>query len=421
MPEMSRGGESEPATPYGSAQDLPSIAEMLQQLQGMKLLTRVIARGERRKLLEIEASLRRHIQIVDGFYALLGPRHWIFHDSLSISLAESLLTLPAGEAERRLIDFYRDPEQLGVMVGRLRGFPALRSRWPLIERARTDFADERYNTTVALLLFAMDGFVNDLDPAQRRGLHARDADEMVAWNSIVGHHMGLTSAHQTFTHSFRKTSTEEVVELYRHGIVHGMLVNYDNDVVASKAWNRLFAVADWATSRSKAQASVNARPSVRATLRRVRENAAAKEAIDAWVPSAISKGDGAFETDAVVARSHAYLESWQRRNFGAMAELLSPLVAEPNHGRTAGLVRDAFSPEQLDGFAVTRVTYAAPAVAKAEVTLFIEGTELPGALRWIRGDHAGMAVAPNQGGEWQLTSWTRQAMMNERYDPADSS
>jgi hypothetical protein len=419
MPHSARPTK-EPAVPYGSAQDLPSIADMLRQLQGMKLLTRVIARGERRKLLDLEAQLHRHIEIIDGFYALLGPRHWIFHDSLNMPLAESLLSLSADEAERRLIAFYKDPAQLRFMVGQLKRFPELRTRWTLIERAQADFMEERFNTAVALLLFVMDGFVNDLDPAQRRGLHARDADEMVAWDSVVGHHMGLTGAHRTFVRTFRKSSTEEVFELYRHGIVHGMLVHYDNDVVASKAWNRLFAVADWATSRAKEHAPPKARPSLRATLEQLRETAAAKAAMEAWVPSSAGPGEAPFESDEVVTGSRKYLDSWRHRNYGAMAQLLSPLAAEPTHGRTARMVRDAFSDEELDSYAVTRVVHSAPAVATAEVTLVIEGTEVLGAMRWIRGDRAGMGVAPNQAGEWQLMSWTRLAMMNEPREPADA-
>jgi hypothetical protein len=78
--------------------------------------------------------------------------------------------------------------------------------------------------------------VNDVETADRRGLHAREAGEMVAWDSLVGHHMGLAHAHQTFTKTFRRISTEEVRELYRNGIVHGTLVNYDNDFVSAKAW-----------------------------------------------------------------------------------------------------------------------------------------------------------------------------------------
>ena len=40
----------------------------------------------------------------------------------------------------------------------------------------------------------MDGFVNDFEPDVRRGLASRDPDAMTAWDSVVGHHMGLTNA-----------------------------------------------------------------------------------------------------------------------------------------------------------------------------------------------------------------------------------
>lgn len=33
--------------------------------------------------------------------------------------------------------------------------------------------------------------------------------------------------------------------VFRHGIMHGMVTNFDNEVVASKAWCMLFAVCDW--------------------------------------------------------------------------------------------------------------------------------------------------------------------------------
>jgi hypothetical protein len=65
---------------------------------------------------------------------------------------------------------------------------------------------------VLLLLSVMDGFVNDVDASRRRGLHARGPDEMVAWDSVVGHHLGLTHAHAGFTKTFKRTSTDEVRE-----------------------------------------------------------------------------------------------------------------------------------------------------------------------------------------------------------------
>jgi hypothetical protein len=173
--------------PYGSAADIPSIADMLRQIEGGKLLTRVIARNQRAKLLELEQQIREHVAVIDRFYAVLGPRNWIVHDELPMPLLKAIGGMAADDAERQLIGYYQDPENLERLTRRL-SHPELRVRSPLIERAKTEFLSGRYNTCVLLLLGVMDGFVNDVDASRRRGLHAPDPDEMVAWDSVVGHH-----------------------------------------------------------------------------------------------------------------------------------------------------------------------------------------------------------------------------------------
>ncbi len=120
------------------------------------------------------------------------------------------------------------------MIMPLNRFPAMQSRMDLIEKARVDYQEGRFYSTVLVLLTVMDGFVNELDAHRRRGLHAREPDELNAWDSVVGHHLGLAHAHKTFTKTTSKTSSEPVFELHRHGILHGTLLNYDNPVVAAK-------------------------------------------------------------------------------------------------------------------------------------------------------------------------------------------
>ena len=95
-----------PTKPYGSARDIPSFRQMETQLQGMKLLTRVIARDQRKHLIEIERKMLRLTELVDDFYERLGPRNWIFHDYLSLDKIEALLseTSSVEAAESRLID-----------------------------------------------------------------------------------------------------------------------------------------------------------------------------------------------------------------------------------------------------------------------------------------------------------------------------
>ena len=321
--------------PYESAGDLPSFVEMREQLDGMKALVSLLAPGKQAQLLKLEAGIERMCGIVDAFYDLLGPRNWIFHDLLSLDRLSDLLDLPVDDAERGLISVYEDQERLGSWIRTLDRFDSMRGRMPSIEQARADFEEGRYYSTVQLLLSVMDGFVNDLD-SQRRGLHTRHEDEMTAWDSVVGHHMGLKNAHRTFTKTIGKTSDKEVHELYRNGIVHGTLLNYDNVVVAAKAWNRLFAVADWATSLEKQAIPPEPEPSLGEVLLQVNENRKAKKALAEWEPRIFEKEDPGFANEAVFGNANKYLESWANKNFGAMAELLASIVSANTHAKTAG-------------------------------------------------------------------------------------
>lgn len=406
--------------PYQSARDLPSIAEMLQLIQGGKLLTRVIARKQRPELVKLEAQVHEMTKVIDDFYDLLGPRHWIFHESLHLDKMKALLPLLPAEAERKLIEFYRDPEQLAFLVGRLNHFPQLRERNQLLERAQEDYLAGRYDSTTLILITVMDGFVNDIEVEQgRRGLHARDEAEMVAWDSVVGHHQGLTRAHRTFTKSFSKTSNEEIHELYRNGIVHGMLVNYNNDVVATKAWNRLFAVTDWATSREKQAVPTPPPATFRGLLDAVVEfgksqktREEAKRALDDWKPRTLTGDEDGFAEDAVHVMATAYLAAWQRKNYGAMAQLLWVHARSETASQSAGEVREQCEPFSLEGFLVKRLDFVAPAICEVDVELQLDGEVKPARLRWIREGEAGMGVAPNQPGEWRLVSWGPWAMLN---------
>ncbi len=391
---------------------------MLDQLEAMKVVTLVIARETRPQILEVEAQVRNLASTVDRFYELLGPRNWIFHDDLQIPLVEQLVALEADDAERSLIESYKDINVLGMSVRRLGRFPELAVRMPLLERAQSDFASGRYYSTVNLLLSVMDGFVNDLEPGERKGLHAKEASELGAWDSVVGHHLGLTHAHETFKKSFRKVVTDEVTELYRNGIVHGMVVNYDNDVVATKAWNRLFAVADWATSRQKQAQPVTAKKSMRETLEDLARMREARESLDRWEPSIIQADAPDFELDNVVSAARQYLDAWKGRNYGHMASFLSPLVSAETVAGTAGDVRREMAGHALADYEFQRVDNPAAAVANVDLRVLIGGEWAQARMRWVRCDDRGVGVSPIEAGTWKLMTWTSSGMVNERTKPA---
>ena len=394
---------------------------MIEQLRGLKVLTRFVKRGERAQVVALEQELERIVAVVDGFYARLGSRHWIFHGSLNFDLVEQIIDKPASDCERALIAQYQDHQALDFQIRQLQRFPQLQSRMALIERAQKDYEEGRFYSTVLVLLPVMDGFVNDLEPENRRGLHTRGSDEMTAWDSVAGHHLGLSNAHHTFTRRFSKTSDEEVHELYRNGILHGTLTNFDNVVVATKAWNRLFAVADWAESREKQARGPEPEPTLRELFQQLRSNAAAKRALDEWQPRVLTKADPDLQTESAFVVANRYLTAWKNKNYGVMAKMLSSLAREETHGKTAGRVRDECSLAELDDFDITKLDFQALAVCEIDVTLTCDGQRRPGRMRWIREDDEGNPAMTNQRGEWRLILWGPIAILNRAKEVAESA
>ena len=403
-------------SPYGSARDLPSYQEMSRQIQGGKLLTGFIARTQRAEILEIEHQLNHLADVVDRFYDRLGPRTWIFHGSLDISAVEAILDQTANceETEQRFIEIYRDEDYLAFWTRWLCNIDNLRERAHQIERAREHYCADQFDSVALHLVAVMDGFVNDFEPEQRRGLASRDPDAMVAWDSVVGHHLGLTNALKAYDKTIKKRVDEEVYELHRHGIVHGTITRFDNIVVATKAWNMLFAVADWATATRKARQPETPKPTLREVLRQIATNARTKKKLEGWKPSHVSVSDAQFDDHEIHALTVEFLTSWRERNFGALARFPSRQfrrgTATP--GRMAGQLREAFDGFVLSGFRVIELENTAPAIwlSRGEATV----NESPGTFecRWILEEPDGSSGYGSDSALWCLvfcdpTVWGR--------------
>lgn len=328
-----------PVDGYGSADDLPTVVELRQQIAGAKLLTTFIVRKHRQQVVGIELQLSEITDRVNAFYALLGDRHWVYPDYLSSAELDPILSQPVDDAERSLIDVHKSPEIIRRIDLRLHGHSALRSRLKIIRRAANNYVAERHMECVLLLLTVMDGFVADVDQAHGRGLHTRESGEMVAWDSVVGHHKGLAHAHTIFKKTSRRTSDDPLFDLQRHGIIHGRQLNYDNDVTATKAWNQLLALRDWATSLELASQPLAPKPSWPQMARQLQENAANEKALAAWTPSILTPADDGFVDDPVVTSTTAYLTDWLHRRYGLMAAQLTSMFLVGSDGKRAGQVR----------------------------------------------------------------------------------
>lgn len=399
---------------YGSAADLPKIVEMKSQLRFLSLLGPLMPKSTRQQMEAVRRGLDDLTQTVDDFYTLLGPRHWIFHDSLSVDAMRSLVDAHANDpeaAETALVSWYNEQDRLQWMMLRLNRHDGIRTRMHLLELALADQRAGRYYAVVHVLLSVMDGFVNDLNPQHRRGLHALEGEDLQAWNSVVGHHKGLAAAHHSFKRCFKKRSDEPVTELYRHGIVHGALTNYNNQVIATQAWNRLFAVADWAASieAQAADAHKPAEPTLREVLRQVGRTAQDKKELEAFVPQTLgSSGEGLLDHPAVQVVS-AFLQAWQRKNFGQMS---SCVILRSTQVHPVDLRRE-YEGHDLKGYELIRVEHQAFSVAAVRVRLETDQGTFTPEIRCRLTDEKGSAAMPSSEGRWTLPDWRQHFMARD--------
>lgn len=414
---------SDLAGPYKSVAQLPSLTETSQQLLGLSFINLFRGRAARQETAEMRRDFAKLVREVDAFCELVGPRNFVYFDFLNHTTVQNILAAVDGnadEAERLLVAHLSDDEVLRRYVQQVRFRDGLRPRWPLIERALDDQAAGRYYAVVLVLLAVMDGYVNDLNPGARQGLHSRDPKDMVGWDNAISHHLGLSNAHVSFTKRCDKTTEEEAIELHRHGIVHGTIINYDNPVIAAKAWCRLFAVVNWADSLD-AKKKKEAEPpplSLRQTLRRLAEHGEKmrlyEEGMEAWNRRSLVPGDEDFEGDEVKAVTERYLSAWQTGRIGLMAELIPHSLAKDSPKKTAFMVKEEVADFDLTSFTVDGVDPVAPAVAETRVTLVI--TARPSRAPYGGSERGTTAIrlTPNVDGAWHVMSWGPYAIMARR-------
>lgn len=393
--------DAKPTAAYGSAHDLPSVKETMLLLKGAKQITRFVARKTRADLIDIERELQALMDSVDRFYAVLGDRNWIYIDHMNADRVDAAIRESVGpeDAENRLIAIYREPDFFKQRMVRLQNHEGIAKRDKQIRRAIKHYQADEFDSCTLQLIAVMDGFVNDLDPQKRTGLHARSSEEMVAWDSVVGHHMGLTHVMSAFKKPSYKRVDEVIFEVHRHGIVHGNMPNFDNVIVATKAWNMFFAVIDWADAREKKEAPQDPRPSWRELATQLSENAAIKSKIAQFEPSIVLAGDSTAEINSVWAATEEFLDSWKTRNWGRVRDFV---IERNRRGHTynelAGEVKAVFSSFDLQGFEVERIEHQAAGLSVSSGRATVN--DQPGRFecRFIYESETGDSSLPTDGG-----------------------
>ncbi len=393
---------------YNSAHDLPSFVELSNQLKGLKLLGFLLPKNQRSELKRIETQLKEIADTVDDFYKLLGDRHWIFHDPLNLEKVHTILAHNTGveDAERQFIDLYNDPEFLRFALTRCNGFEALLKRKHLIEKARDDYFAGRYYACIYLLLSIADGFVNEFE-REHRGLHTRTSEELSAWDSPISLHQGIGSVHRVFLKQISVTITEPVEELYRNGIMHGTVLDFDNVVVATKAWNMLLAVMDWATAKMKAEAPKPPEKGLLESINQYTETQKDMKLLDTWASYVLHDGEAGFADDPAYKACADYLEAWKNKNYGKMSKLISHMDASLHGNAFPKLIRDNYVLYALEDFDVHTLNHTTAALCEIEVKIKLANiAERTVTILWrYEGENGEFTMVPKGNGLWKLVQW----------------
>ena len=214
-----------------------------------------------------------------------------------------------------------------------------RPRMTLAQKALTDYREGRYRACVLVVLALMDGMVNELflkAKGKRQGLSAEGVN-LEAWNSVSAHSKGLGKVVPILMKGRNKTVTQQIDMPYRHGIMHGMDLGYDNKIVAAKTWATLFSLRDWAIKVEKGatEASSPEKPlNIADLVRQIKKNQEDQHLLQKWKPRDIKPGRDIpvsgksenYEEGSPEKLLAEFLGYWQDGNYGFMAKKISRFI-----------------------------------------------------------------------------------------------
>ena len=416
--------------------DIPSVQKTLRGIRNLKFLLRVVRflrplltllrvnlSGIDREFADMESIERSAIELAylsDRFNDLLASRGWIVYESMNVDVAKAAVArAESGDtegAEAVLVGYY-DPDTVRRNLLHMWAVKAFQPRMRLAQMALVDYAEERYHACIPVVLALLDGMINHINNG--RGFFCESV-KLEAWDSIAGHSKGLNALARIFQAGRYQTRTDEITVPYRHGIVHGLDLAYDNKVVAAKTWAALFAAREWAIKAEQGQLGPKPDDPQRSwgeILGQIRDSADQKARLGAWKPRAIvpgadipATGDaGAYGEGTPEQKLAEFMSYWRCRNYGSMAKCLSSLVGHPP-SRLPARVREQYHSKQMIGFELVAVTDEAPALTEIRARIsYDEGgkqTQRTNRFRMINESQGGAPrVRATPGSRWTLLNW----------------
>lgn len=407
--------------------DNPSIADILGQInaiEGLASLSRNFpclsellpnldqSFGDLAKI----RMLAEKAKVPDQFNERFSCLGWIAYESMNMDVMKSAISIYDSDgheaAENYLADFY-DKKFIDFNIRRFKGNYQFRRRIRLAELAKEDYLEGRYHACIPLLLCILDGLVNDI--SRHVGFFA-DSVDVTAWDCIAAHESGLQELSSLMTHGRNKTNEAPITIPYRHGILHGRELAFDNKLVAAKTWAALFATRDWATSLADGKKTPQPKQEVSwyELSQQLLENERQKKLLAVWTPrstEALSylpfSGDSTLLPMATPERAVAsFIENWMSRRYGLVAESLV-YFSDSKAGKKAGMAKEDFGRHVPIDYKVISIDDQAAAITQVYVELkFKEGdgavVKQVSVRTMYQDDKNNTLVRTDNGGRWKI-------------------
>ena len=292
-------------------------------------------------------------------------------------------------AEDLLISHY-DPKEIKRQIDRLRTIEAFEPRVDLAYNAWKDYSEERYHAVVPVVLSLIEGLVLQTcveKLGHRKGFFYKTAN-FTAWDSIAAHEKGLERlADRDLLLQSRNSTTTETIDIpYRHGIVHGLDLGYDNKAVAAKSWAILFAVGEWARKAYKNELEkpedtdnidLSSPQKIKEVFQQIDEQRQRAERRQEWEPRKIEVGvdiPAEAEPDAYNEGTpeHVLMETlhaWKQEQWGLMPDAFVDVAGNQPHVEE---ISDQFENLDLKSVKLLDIYRFAPALCEITVKLGIK-------------------------------------------------
>ena len=408
--------------------DNPTCAELLKNAQGMDALSKVVAFFEKlgiknknisqafKQVPNLVSKTQELVNMPDRFNELFSKKGWIAYESLNFELMSKAVKLADEgkfeEANELIVEHYNE-DTLKWGLTFMKALEEYRIREHLAQKAKEDYLEGRYHACVPVVLTIIDGIVNDVE---QKGFFAEGVD-LTAWDSIAAHSTGLQELSRLFNSPRKKTTTEKITVPYRHGILHGRDLGFDNKIVAAKAWATLFVIRDWALAirqGKKHPKEKEPEPSFIEVLKSYAKTKEQKKKLEAWKPRDLTPGKDFpeaglpedYEKNSPEYTLSLFLHYWEKSNYGKMASLIKTFVDAPLSKR-AGEIREQFQGKILTGFKFVKINDLAAAMTEISLELDIQYEERritkEIGVRIINEDQNGNPVIRGEsGGNWLI-------------------